>query len=419
MSSTTRSLTIHLREPHGRQREFIDSTAKRIIIRAGRRGGKTTGVAIRIVQRFLAGRRQLYAAPTEDQVETLWWEVKQALREPLEAGVLYKNETKHIVEVPGTKQRIRAKTAWNAETLRGDYADDLVLDEFQLMNEDTWGVVGAPMLLDNDGDAVFIYTPVSLRTSGMSKAKDKKHAAKLFKQAKEDRTGRWATYHFPSWENPHLSQTALDEIGSDMTALARRQEIDAEDVDETPGALWKRGMIRRIRPDQLPQLVRVAVGVDPSGGAAEIGIGAAGIDAQGIAYVLADNSLIGSPATWGSMVVATYDEFQADVVAAEKNYGGEMVESTIKKSIEGGERVNVKLVNATRGKAVRAEPISAKYERGLVYHVGEFPELEDEMCQWVPESGMRSPNRLDWLVWALTELMLRRRQAIEASSSQG
>lgn len=414
---TAREYDVHLRTPHQRQREFLDSPAKRIVIRAGRRGGKTTGIAIRIVQRFLAGRRQLYAAPTEDQVETLWWEVKQALREPLEAGVLYKNETKHIIEVPGTKQRIRAKTAWNAETLRGDYADDLTLDEFQLMNEDTWGVVGAPMLLDNDGDAVFIYTPVSLRTSGQSKAKDKRHAAKLFKQAAEDTTGRWATFHFTSRDNPHLSATALDEISGDMTELARRQEIDAEDVDEVPGALWKRDMIKRCKPSDVPHLRRVVVGVDPSGGTAEIGILAGGVDAQGDVYILADNSLLGSPATWGSMVVATYDEYQADAVAAEKNYGGEMVESTITKSVEGGERVRVKLVNATRGKAVRAEPVSAKYERGQVYHVGEFRELEDEQCQWIPESGMKSPNRLDALVWVVTDLVLGPSRQVEVTDN--
>jgi len=268
-------------------------------------------------------------------------------------------------------------------------------------------VVGAPMLLDNNGNAVFIYTPPSLRMLGVSKAKDKRHAAKMFKRAMADTTGRWAAFHFPSHDNPHISAEALEEIAADMTELAYQQEIMAEDIDEVPGALWKRQNIKRWPTGvELPQMARVAVGVDPSGGVAEIGIIVAGVDSQGIGYVLADNSLLGSPATWGSMVVASYDEFQADVVDAEKNYGGEMVESTIKRAVEGGERVNVKLVNATRGKVPRAEPVSAKYERGLVYHVGEFPELEEEQCGWVPNSGMPSPNRLDALVWALTDLML-------------
>src|ERR1051325_7394577 len=142
----------------------LSSNAKRIIIRAGRRGGKTIGVVILAIQAFLAGRRVLYVAPTAEQLATFWREVKLALAELVAAGVFYKNETEHIIEVWGTNQRIRAKTAWNADTLRGDYADLLILDEWQLMDESAWEEVGAPMLLDNNGDAVFIYTPPSLRS---------------------------------------------------------------------------------------------------------------------------------------------------------------------------------------------------------------------------------------------------------------
>ena len=147
-------LIVELRQPHSRQREFIESKAKRKIIRAGRRGGKTTGAAILAVRAFLDGRRILYGTPTQEQVERFWFECKRALQEPIEQNIYYKNETRHIIELPNTEQRIRAKTAWNADTLRGDYADLLILDEYQLMSEDTWGEVGAPMLLDTDGDLV-------------------------------------------------------------------------------------------------------------------------------------------------------------------------------------------------------------------------------------------------------------------------
>ena len=134
-------ITVRLRTPHAKQKAFLDSTAKRIVIRAGRRGGKTVGIAIRAVRRFLAGKRVLYAAPTQDQVETFWWEVKRALGAAIDAGILYKNEALHLVELKGTKQRIRAKTAWNADSLRGDYADDLILDEWQLTDEQAWDLV--------------------------------------------------------------------------------------------------------------------------------------------------------------------------------------------------------------------------------------------------------------------------------------
>ncbi len=118
-----------LRTPHGQQRRFIKSPAKRKVIRAGRRGGKTVGMALLAIEAFLAGRRVLYGVPTQEQVDRFWFEIKQALEPAIDAGHVYKNETWHVVEVPGTTTRIKAKTAWNADTLRGDYADLLILDE--------------------------------------------------------------------------------------------------------------------------------------------------------------------------------------------------------------------------------------------------------------------------------------------------
>ena len=235
MTTTTRprEYTARLWRPHEHQDGFVNSEAKRIIVRAGRRSGKTTGIAIRSVQRFLLGRRQLYAAPTSEQLDAYWYEVRHFLAEPIADQVFYVNETEHVIEKLGTKQRLRAKTAWNADTLRGDYADDLYLDEWQLMAEDTWEVVGAPMLLDNNGDAVFIYTPPSLRSAGVSKARDPRHAAKMYQAAQEDRSGRWASFHFTSRDNPHISRAALAETMRDMSQEAYRREILAEDDDAT------------------------------------------------------------------------------------------------------------------------------------------------------------------------------------------
>src|SRR6185369_7237930 len=157
-------VTVRIRKPHAKQLEFLRSPAKRKIIRAGRRGGKTTGMGIFAVERFMLGHRILYATPTADQIKKFWAEVTRALGEAISAGVYYKNETEHIIERKGTEQRIRAKTAWNADTLRGDYADELILDEWQLMDENAWGEVGAPMLIDNNGNSTFIYTPPSLKS---------------------------------------------------------------------------------------------------------------------------------------------------------------------------------------------------------------------------------------------------------------
>ena len=384
-----------------KQKLFIDCVKKRIIVRAGRRGGKTHGVSQMMLKRFTQPvmNRVLYAAPTIDQVESCWFECVNALRPMIEAGIYIKNETEHSITEPGTKRRIRLKTAWNADTLRGDYADLLILDEWQLMNEDAWELVGAPMLLDNDGDAVFIYTPISLHPGKKftSKANDPQHASKMFKKAagEEERLGaasRWATFHWASKDNGYISQSAVADLAADMTAIAYRQEIEAEDIDEAPGAMWTRQMVERNRVDPveiykktelgvieyLVDFDRVVVGVDPSGSTTgdECGIVVAGRIGKDF-FVLDDVSVQGRPETWAQDAINAYYKWHADRIVAETNFGGLMVESTFK-LLDG--KVAVKLVNASRGKAVRAEPVSAVYEKDHGHHVGSFPKLENEMC---------------------------------------
>ena len=413
-SSTTsrREYKIHLRRPHARQQVFIDSPKKRKLIRAGRRSGKTTGIGIAAVQKFLDGRRVLYGAPTADQVGKFWSEVKRSLQEPIDAGVFVKNESNHSIELAGSDQRIRAKTCWNADTLRGDYADTLILDEWQLMAEDTWEQVGAPMLLDNNGDAVFIYTPPSLHSRSVSKANDPMHAAKHFKRAQQD--PRYDTFHFTSHDNPHISTEALEEITGDMTALSYRQEILAEDVAEAPGALWTRATLDACRISRAPEsLIRVVIGVDPPGGATECGIVGAGIaeckckgSPEVHGFILADESMRESPDKWAGRVVSTYDRLDADKVLGESNFGGDMVANTIR-TVD--PEIRYEDAHASRGKAVRAEPIAALFEQGKVHLVGEFLALESELTGWEPGRGQKSPNRLDAMVWALTSLMRQRR----------
>jgi phage terminase large subunit-like protein len=410
ISALEYTVTLPSSKGHPIQAEFVDCTTKRVIVRAGRRGGKTVGVGIKACKEFLNKKRVLYAAPTSDQVNRFWVTVVNAFQEPIDRGVIYKNETLHVLEIPGTEIRIRAKSAWNADSLRGDYADVLILDEFSLINEDAWALVGAPMLLDNDGSAIFIYTPPSLHSRSVSKANDPRHAAKLFIAAqeeeklalKEGRPSRWKTFHFSSMDNPYISKDALAEITQDMTSLAYRMEILAQDVSEAPGALWTRNIIDQNRMLQAPAMDRVVVGVDPSAtsGGDEAGIvGAGKFGDEG--YVLEDASVQGSPLVWATAAVTLYHKLSADCIIAESNQGGEMVSAVIHQV---DPSVPVKLVHASRGKATRAEPISAKYENGKIHHIGKFAQLEDELCLWVP--GDASPNRLDAMVWALSSLML-------------
>jgi phage terminase large subunit-like protein len=210
-----------------------------------------------------------------------------------------------------------------------------------------------------------------------------------------------------TWDNAeNLSPIYLREVVEPMrgTRLGR-QELEGAILDDTPGALWQRGNIEKLRLRETPPLVRVVVAVDPavssSAGANETGIVVAGIGADKHGYVIDDRSLRGTPNEWASEALTAYYRNKADRIVAEANQGGEMVTATIRTA---DQRAPVKKVWASRGKLTRAEPVAALYEQGKVHHVGAFPNLEDQMCTWVP--GEDSPDRMDALVWALTELMI-------------
>jgi predicted phage terminase large subunit-like protein len=196
-----------------------------------------------------------------------------------------------------------------------------------------------------------------------------------------------------------------------------RQELFAEILDDVPGALWTRD---GIKAGPIPaDLARVVVAVDPSGASGSedgdsIGIVVAARGANGRFYVLEDATCDLGPAGWGRRVVERYGHHRADLIVAERNFGGAMVESVIKTA---DRQAKVKLVTASRGKSVRAEPIAALYEQGRVTHAAGLDALEDQMMQMTLTGfmGDGSPDRVDALVWALTELALNRQ--VEASTS--
>lgn len=183
-----------------------------------------------------------------------------------------------------------------------------------------------------------------------------------------------------------------------------RQELNAEILDDNPDALWTRDTIEDARVSKAHDLVRIVVGVDPAvtsnESSADTGIVVAAVDEQGEYYVLGDYTVHASPKKWAQETIAAYYKHSADRVIGEVNNGGELVEYTLR-TVD--KDVSYKSVRASRGKQTRAEPISALYEQGKVHHVGSFPALEDQMCDWVPGEG-RSPDRVDALVWALSEL---------------
>ena len=184
------------------------------------------------------------------------------------------------------------------------------------------------------------------------------------------------------------------------------QELHAEILDDVDGALWNSDMIERARTSTMPDMKRIVVAIDPAVSSrehsAETGIIVAGVDEAGHGYVLEDVSKKGTPLEWANEAVAAYHRLKADRIVAEANQGGDMIRHTLD-TVD--RNIPIRLVHASRGKRVRAEPIAALYEQNRVHHVGSFPELEDQLCSWVPDIS-NSPDRLDALVWALTELVV-------------
>lgn len=209
----------------------------------------------------------------------------------------------------------------------------------------------------------------------------------------------------------HLAPGFLDEVLARYAGTRLgRQEIDGEIIEDRPDALWSRAVIEAARVAEAPPLARIVIGLDPPASVREranaCGIVAAGRGEDGAVYVLADETRGGlSPAGWAARAIALYRRLEADSIVAEVNQGGEMVRAVLR---EVDATVPVRTVHATRGKYLRAEPVAAMYAQGRVKHVDPpLAELEDELCDFGPGglSSGRSPDRLDALVWAVTELI--------------
>lgn len=285
-------------------------------------------------------------------------------------------------------------TADEPERLRGKQHKKLWADELAAWRyQEAWDQAKFGLRLGNRPQAVITTTPKPVRNV-LDLLKDK--SAVITKGTTyENRT--------------NLAQTFFDEIIKkyEGTRLGR-QELRAEVLTDVPGALWTREMIPHLPRSAVPMLSRIVVAIDPPASSTEnsneCGLVAAGMDGTTAAYVLADRSGVMSPREWGTKAVKLYKELEADCIVAEVNQGGEMVEHVIK-SID--PNIMVKSVRAARGKYLRAEPISAIYARGNVYHTELFDALEDQMCTFTPDFDRLqngSPDRLDALVWAMSEL---------------
>lgn len=200
------------------QREIVSSPAKRKVINAGRRAGKTQMFAVHAIESMLRAQKVLLASTSQDQADIFWSRIK-AWTAPLWASrIAYKNEVKRVMEFNGG--RIRVKTGASPDVLRGEDADLLILDECSRLDPAAWYEVGAPMLADRDGSAVFCSTP-----------NRKNWFYLMYQRAKADDSGRYAAWHFSTHTNPHINREALEELTNDMSEEMYRQEILAEFLD--------------------------------------------------------------------------------------------------------------------------------------------------------------------------------------------
>jgi predicted phage terminase large subunit-like protein len=289
---------------------------------------------------------------------------------------------------------ITAYSAEKPDRLRGPqhtfaWCDELSSWEY---DQDTWDMLCFGLRLGPKPQVIITTTP-----------KPRKLMSALIQDPRTTIT-RGSTYD----NKDNLAESFLTAVEAryEGTRLGR-QELYGELLEDNPDALWQPSMIdgQRIKAEASIDYSRIVVGIDPavtSGEAAdETGIIVAAADEAGHYYILDDLSGRYTPDEWARVAVKLYDEWKADRIVAEVNQGGDMVEHTLRTVRKG---VPFKGVRATRGKRVRAEPISALYEQAKVSHVGIFTKLEDQMCSFSPDSYDGSPDRLDALVWALTEL---------------
>ena len=208
----------------------------------------------------------------------------------------------------------------------------------------------------------------------------------------------------PNANRSNLPAGYIEKVLAALPAAQRKRFLYGEWLNENSDALWQESFITPFRVAHAPELIRIVIGIDPavtSGEKSDLtGIVAAGISRKGEYYILADCSMKGHPWQWCRKAVELYHALDADLIVGEVNNGGELIASLLQREAPG---IPFKGVRASRGKITRAEPVATLYEKGIVHHVGIFPLLEEEMCSYTPDA-VKSPDRMDALVWAVTEL---------------
>lgn len=371
------------------------------LILAGRGWGKTRTGAEFVSNALIrnAGWRCAVVAPTREDARDTCVEGESGLLATIPASCIADWNRSLGELILNNGSRFKLFSAEKPKRLRGPQHHIAWCDELAAWQyPDTWDQLMFGLRLGDDPKVIATTTPSPVKL-----------VLDLYKRRDDDvvlTSGR-------TLDNAaNISKIALKNLLEKYqgTRLGR-QELDAELLEDLPGALWQRSVIDKLRVMKAPPLMRVVVAVDPAvstnDGSDETGIVVVGVTMEKHAYILADYSGIYSPNQWAQRVVAAFHEFKADFVVGEVNQGGDLVESNIQTVDQG---VPVKKVHATRNKYVRAEPVASLAEQGRYHHVGFHSKLEDQMCSFTVDfdrkKGGYSPDRMDAMVWGVTETIL-------------
>lgn len=378
---------------HGRPNQFApDGAWTYWLVLAGRGFGKTR-VGAELVRKWV----QKYPlvnliGATADDARDIMIEGESGLLAicPKDERPEYKKSARKLLWPNGAKSLIF--TADEPDRLRGKQHMKLWGDEFAAWRyPEAWDQANFGLRLGDNPQAVITTTPKPI-----------KQVKELARDSLAVVT-RGSTYDNASNLAPSFLTAIVKKY--EGTRLGR-QELRAEILEDNPGALWKREWIEELRVSIAPAMKRIVVAIDPAAtsnqDSDETGIIVQGLGSDSQGYVLADLSMRGTPQEWARVAVNAYHEYKADRIIGETNNGGEMVETVIRMI---DKNVAFKAVHASRGKITRAEPISALYEQKRCHHLGCFPVLEDQLCDYDPRTAKYSPDHMDALVWGFTELM--------------
>jgi len=389
LTYTPAQIEMFFNTPHGTRYQVVTK---------GRRFGATRGAAHAFIEWCLEGKKLLWGDTIHSNIDRYFDRYFLPALKQSDISYNYQRQSKQLIIEDGY---IDFRSADRPENWEGFGYDVIFLNEAGIILKNKYLYTNAvlPMLMDTK-DSLLIAAGVP---KGKYDKSNNEHPFYTIYKAAKNKVPGYNLLEFSSYDNPLLPPDEIKELENEIGRMSPgmvEQEIYGHFVDSISGVLWTADMIRY---SDIPDLKKIVVGVDPSGSkdGDEVGIVSVGLADNGNVYVISDRTGGYTPLQWGTITINEYEALKADAIVVERNFGGDMVKANI---LNINQFVKVKEVTASRSKEVRAEPVVGLYEQGKVFHAKGLHKLENEMLSWVPGLG-KSPNRVDALVWAVTDFM--------------